>query len=85
NEAAKLMSLLMLVFSVSPILAPLTGSQIIENFGWRAVFWTVTGAAALATILLATSLKETRPVEERAGSSFGTALSAYRFLMGDRN
>ena len=85
NEAAKLMSLLMLVFSVSPILAPLTGSQIIENFGWRAVFWTVTGAAALATILLATSLKETRPVEERAGSSFGTALSGYRFLMGDRN
>jgi len=70
NEAAKLMSLLMLVFSVSPILAPLTGSQIIESFGWRAVFWTVTGAAALATILLATSLKETRPVEERAGSSF---------------
>ncbi|MDX8538253.1 Bcr/CflA family efflux MFS transporter [Mesorhizobium sp. M4B.F.Ca.ET.089.01.1.1] len=85
NEAAKLMSLLMLVFSVSPILAPLTGSQIIESFGWRAVFWTVTGAAALATILLATSLKETRSVEERAGSSFGTALSGYRYLMGDRN
>ncbi|MDX8532145.1 multidrug effflux MFS transporter [Mesorhizobium sp. VK25A] len=85
NEAAKLMSLLMLVFSVSPILAPLTGSQIIESFGWRAVFWTVTGAAALATILLATSLKETRPVEERAGSSSGTALAGYRYLMGDRN
>ncbi|MET3593684.1 DHA1 family bicyclomycin/chloramphenicol resistance-like MFS transporter [Mesorhizobium shonense] len=85
NEAAKLMSLLMLVFSVSPILAPLTGSQIIESFGWRAVFWTVTGAAALATILLATSLKETRSVEERASSSFGTALAGYRYLMGDRN
>ncbi|TIU30997.1 MAG: multidrug effflux MFS transporter, partial [Mesorhizobium sp.] len=85
NEAAKLMSLLMLVFSVSPILAPLTGSVIIESFGWRAVFWTVTGAAALATVLLATSLKETRPAEERVGSSFGTALAGYRFLMGDRN
>ncbi|RUU72428.1 MFS transporter, partial [Mesorhizobium sp. M7A.T.Ca.TU.009.01.1.2] len=76
---------LMLVFSVSPILAPLTGSVIIESFGWRAVFWTVTGAAALATVLLATSLKETRPAEERVGSSFGTALAGYRFLMGDRN
>ncbi|MDX8493551.1 multidrug effflux MFS transporter [Mesorhizobium sp. VK22B] len=85
NEAAKLMSLLMLVFSVSPILAPLTGSQIIESFGWRAVFWTVTGAAVLATILLATSLKETRSVEERANSSFGTALAGYRYLLGDRN
>jgi DHA1 family bicyclomycin/chloramphenicol resistance-like MFS transporter len=85
TEATKLMSLLMLVFSVSPILAPLTGSLIIETLGWRAVFWTVTGAAVLATVLLATSLSETRPVEERAGSSFGTALSAYRFLMGDGN
>ncbi|PBB95433.1 multidrug effflux MFS transporter [Mesorhizobium sp. WSM3862] len=85
NEAAKLMSLLMLVFSVSPILAPLTGSQIIESFGWRAVFWTVTGAAALATILLATSLKETRSAEERANSSFGTALAGYRYLISDRN
>jgi DHA1 family bicyclomycin/chloramphenicol resistance-like MFS transporter len=85
TEAAKLMSLLMLVFSVSPILAPLTGSLIIENFGWRAVFWTVTGAALLATVLLATSLKETRPAQDRVGSSFGTALSGYRFLMGDRN
>ncbi|PBB90571.1 Bcr/CflA family drug resistance efflux transporter [Mesorhizobium sp. WSM3864] len=85
NEAAKLMSLLMLVFSVSPILAPLTGSQIIESFGWRAVFWTVTGAAALATILLATSLKETRSAEERANSSFGTALAGYRYLISDCN
>jgi DHA1 family bicyclomycin/chloramphenicol resistance-like MFS transporter len=85
TEAAKLMSLLMLVFSVSPILAPLTGSLVIESLGWRAVFWTVTGAAVLAMVLLATSLTETRPAEDRAGSSFGTALSAYRFLMGERN
>ena len=85
TEAAELMSLLMLVFSVSPILAPLTGSVIIENFGWRAVFWTVTVGRCSPPCLLATSLKETRPVEARVGSSFGTALPAYRFLMGDRN
>ncbi len=83
NEAAKLMSLLMLVFSVSPILAPLTGSFIIGGFGWRGVFWAVTIAAAIATVLLATSLKETRPAEERVGSSFGTALAGYRELMGN--
>ena len=37
-EATKLMSLVMLVLSVSPILAPLTGSALIVPFGWRAVF-----------------------------------------------
>ncbi|WP_048648163.1 multidrug effflux MFS transporter [Nitratireductor soli] len=85
TEAARLMSLLMLVFSISPILAPLTGSFIIEALGWRAVFWFVTVAAILAIVLLATSLKETRPAEQRQGSSLRTALAGYRFLMGDRN
>lgn len=33
HEAAQLMSLLMLVFSVSPILAPLTGSLLIDSWG----------------------------------------------------
>lgn len=85
TEAARLMSLLMLVFSVSPILAPLTGSFIIDAAGWRWVFWAVLIAAGIAAVLLATSLRETRPPEERAGSSFGSALRGYAFLMKDRN
>jgi DHA1 family bicyclomycin/chloramphenicol resistance-like MFS transporter len=85
NDAARLMSLLMLVFSVSPILAPLTGSVIIESFGWRAVFWAVTIAAVVAAVMLMTALQETRPAEHRVGSSFASALSGYRFLLGDRN
>ncbi|WP_295813389.1 multidrug effflux MFS transporter [uncultured Nitratireductor sp.] len=84
TEAARLMSLLMLVFSISPILAPLTGSVIIATLGWRAVFWSVTGAALLAVLLLATALRETRPAEERQGSSLRSALAGYRFLLGDR-
>lgn len=84
TEAARLMSLLMLVFSISPILAPLTGSIIIETLGWRAVFWAVTIAAAIGILLLATSMKETRPAEERLGSSLGAALAGYRYLLGHR-
>ncbi|MBL8575890.1 MAG: multidrug effflux MFS transporter [Mesorhizobium sp.] len=84
-EATKLMSLLMLVFSVSPILAPLTGSFIIEAFGWRAVFWAVTIAAVLAFFLLMFGLEETRPADRRVGSSFGAAWAGYRFLARDRN
>lgn len=85
NDAARLMSLLMLVFSVSPILAPLTGSLLIDSFGWRSVFWAVALAAVLATVLLATSLPETRPPEERVGSTFATALQAYGVLLRDRH
>ena len=85
TEAARLMSLLMLVFSMSPILAPLTGSFVIQWLSWRAVFWVVTVAALLAAILLATSLKETRPIEHCACSSFQSALTGYLFLLRERN
>jgi DHA1 family bicyclomycin/chloramphenicol resistance-like MFS transporter len=84
-EATKLMSLLMLVFSVSPILAPLTGSFIIEAFGWRAVFWAVTIAAVIGFFLLMFGIEETRTADRRVRSSFGATMAGYRFLARDRN
>jgi len=83
--AARLMSLLMLVFSISPILAPLSGSAVIEFYGWRGVFWAVTVAALIGLVLLATQLTETRPAEHRTQSGLGSALAAYRTLLTDRN
>lgn len=85
HDAARLMSLLMLVFSVSPILAPLGGSFLIEAFGWRSVFWAVTVAAVLGLVLLATRLSETRPAELRVDSSVRSALQAYGVLLRDRH
>nr|AIA12926.1 drug resistance transporter, Bcr/CflA subfamily [uncultured bacterium] len=84
-EAARLMSLLMLVFSISPILAPLSGSAVIEFYGWRGVFWAVMIAALIGLVLLATQMKETRPVEQRRESSIKAAMSAYGLLLRDKN
>jgi MFS transporter, DHA1 family, multidrug resistance protein len=83
--AARLMSLLMLVFSISPILAPLSGSAVIGFYGWRGVFWAVMAAAFIGLLLLSTQLEETRPAELRRESSIGAALSAYGLLLRDRN
>lgn len=84
-QAARLMSLLMLVFSISPILAPLTGSAVIAFYGWRGVFWAVMIAALIGLVLLSTQLDETRPAKDRAESGLGSAMAAYRMLLGDRN
>ena len=84
-EAARLMSLLMLVFSISPILAPLAGSLIIESFGWRAIFWAVTLAAAIGIVLMIGALDETRPPEQRGGRSFRGTIAGYRRLLRDRS
>jgi MFS transporter, DHA1 family, multidrug resistance protein len=81
--AAQLMSLLMLVFSVSPILAPLSGSAVIAFGDWRLLFWVMAAVGALSLVLLVFGLKETRPKHARLESSFGSALSAYWQLLRD--
>jgi MFS transporter, DHA1 family, multidrug resistance protein len=85
HDAARLMALLMLVFSVSPILAPLTGSIVIKFASWRGIFWTVMGAAIFGLILAITVLKETRPRELRVDSNLGSALRSYGILLRDRH
>ena len=83
-EATRLMSLMMLVFSVSPILAPLIGSALIVPFGWRAVFVAVTVTASLGLVLVATCLPETRPPEKRIRAGFGSLLTGFGRLLRDR-
>jgi DHA1 family bicyclomycin/chloramphenicol resistance-like MFS transporter len=82
-EATRLMALVMLVFSVSPILAPLTGSALIVPFGWRAVFVAVTVAAVAGLVLLATLLPETRPAQDRIKVSVGGVLNGFGQLFRD--
>lgn len=82
-DAARLMSMLMLVFSISPILAPLTGSFIIEDFGWRGVFWAVLLAAILGLALVTFAQEETRPAEQRISGGVGRALRGYALLLRD--
>jgi DHA1 family bicyclomycin/chloramphenicol resistance-like MFS transporter len=84
-EAARLMSLLMLVFSVSPILAPLAGSGVIALTGWRGVFWVVALAAVAGMLMVRGALAETRSEAERVDSSLGSALRAYGVLLRDRH
>lgn len=80
-EATRLMSLVMLVLSVSPILAPLAGSALIVPFGWRAVFVAVTVIAVLGIILVAMFLPETRPKEERIDVSLASVLRGFWHLL----
>lgn len=83
-DAARLMSMLMLVFSISPILAPLTGSFIIEDFGWRGVFWAVLLAAVIGLGLLTFAQEETHFAEQRATGGIRQVLSGYKMLLGNR-
>jgi DHA1 family bicyclomycin/chloramphenicol resistance-like MFS transporter len=84
RESARVFSLLMLVMGLPPVLAPLVGGQILVLFGWRAVFWTLAayGLVCLAAALLV--LRESLPLERRAGGGLGHALRVYARLLRDR-
>jgi MFS transporter, DHA1 family, multidrug resistance protein len=81
--AAQLFSLLMLVFSISPILAPSVGSLVIQFGDWRKIFWVMTAAGVLSLVLAVFGLKETRPPEDRVESSVKAALAGYWTLLRD--
>jgi DHA1 family bicyclomycin/chloramphenicol resistance-like MFS transporter len=85
HEAARLMSLIMLVFSVSPILAPLFGSFVTQFGGWREIFWAVSVIGILGLVLTFFALRETRPVAERIPFNVGTITQSYLELFRDRH
>ena len=84
HEAARLMATTMLVFSVSPILAPIAGSTLTELFGWRAIFWLIAliGLGGLAVVLF--GLPETRP-ESAGKGGVAQAFATYKNLLKDRH
>lgn len=83
-DAARLMSLVMLVFSVSPILAPLGGSGLIAVLGWRSVFVAAMIASLLGFLLVAFVLKETRPAGQRIPLNIGVIARHYATLLRHR-
>lgn len=82
-EAARLMSLLMLVFSISPLLAPLAGSFIVSMATWRDIFWVLTAFGVLGAFLVTFVLNETRTKEKRLESSLSGAFKNYGLLLID--
>lgn len=84
--ATKLMSLLMLVFGISPILAPLVGSTILTFTDWRGIFVLVAICAGLGLLLIQFGLRESQSLEERQHTrSQGSSVKAYLTLLKDNH
>lgn len=84
-EEVKMMSMLMLVFSVSPLLAPLAGSFIVDAAGWRGVFWAMTGLGIAGGFMLAAFVRETWPPEKRIKADVTALKNAVGTLIKDKS
>jgi len=83
-EATRLMAMIMLVFSVCPLLAPLIGSSLIGPFGWRAVFVMVGIIALMAMTLTFMGLPETKKGTRNRGGNFAKSIHGLKSLLSDR-
>ncbi|MCZ4272628.1 multidrug effflux MFS transporter [Maritalea porphyrae] len=84
-EAAQLMSLLMLVFSISPILAPLVGSGIVAFGDWRTIFWVVTIAGVLGFLMVLFFMEESHPEAARTSGNVKAIMASYWDVLKDKH
>ena len=83
TEATRLMALIMLVISISPMLAPLAGSGLIQLTGWRAIFLVLCGAAVCSLLMTGYLLPETLKPENRVAVNTGNLLRGAGILFRD--
>lgn len=84
NDATRLMAAIMLVFSVSPMLAPLAGSALLAYTGWRAIFYALLIAAALSLLVLTFAQPETLHPDARQRFDLAETLRGTRRLLSSR-
>lgn len=59
KEAARMMSLMMMIFTAAPVIAPSIGALLVAQWGWRAPFTAIAGLGVLILLAIRLNLSET--------------------------
>ncbi len=88
REAARMMTILVMLMTLGPILSPFLGSLLLSSLGWESIFFTMVGIGIVAFVLAAVALPETLPPEKRSATTlphiaraFASAGSQRAFLL----
>lgn len=80
-ESAHVFSILLMVMSLAPVLAPLLGSVVLLIAGWRSIFWILTGFGALLWAGITFGLAETRSEATAQHARGESAMRSYATLL----
>jgi DHA1 family bicyclomycin/chloramphenicol resistance-like MFS transporter len=83
RDAARVLSLLMLVMGLAPIIAPLLGGALLTFMGWRAIFWVLTGFGVLIGLSSFLWLAESRSEATALQARSEHPVRAYISLLGN--
>ncbi len=84
REMARIMSFVMMVFTLFPALAPSVGALIIDISSWRAIFGAFVLLATISSLWLALRLPETLPKQSRRPFSVRALRAALAELLGNK-
>jgi len=87
ERGARILSLMWMVMSMAPMLAPIIGGQLFKYLGWESVFWVLTIFGVICLVLVVSVLGESLPPDRRTrhnplemAASYGELLIHRRFL-----
>ncbi|KQN08023.1 adenylate cyclase [Sphingobium sp. Leaf26] len=80
HRAAQLMAFTFLIIGISPVLAPLAGSILLQSMSWRGLFLLLAGGGVVALVAVSIFLPESLPPERRLHRQ--PMLHAYGRLLG---
>ncbi|WP_294621549.1 MFS transporter [uncultured Roseovarius sp.] len=84
REMARIVSFVMMVFTLAPAVAPLVGSGIIALTGWRGIFASFLIFATITSIWLTLRLAEPLPAEARRPFRIKALIEALRAVLAPR-
>ncbi|MAR78719.1 MAG: Bcr/CflA family drug resistance efflux transporter [Rhodospirillaceae bacterium] len=80
NKSSQILSILFLVMSMAPLLAPFIGGQILYYFSWKHIFWLLI-IFSIFCFIATINLKESLPKSSRAKINLSTIIKNYRELL----
>ena len=83
SDAAKVLSMVAIVTSIGPLLAPLIGGQLLLLGGWRVVFVALTLFGLACCVAAWLRVPETWPAEKRESAAVLRSFAAYGRLLRD--
>lgn len=72
-----MMSFVMLITTIAPLMAPIIGGWLLLLWSWHAIFWTLSIAAIVTTVLVVTQIRETLKPEQRQRFHLRTTLGNF--------
>ncbi|EGD54404.1 multidrug effflux MFS transporter [Gordonia neofelifaecis] len=84
DQAARLFSVMMIITSAAPVVAPLLGGALVGPIGWRGVFYVLTGLALVMLFAVARFVPETLPADRRHPVEARVIAGNIAAVLGDR-